>query len=291
MAASIISNKPGRDYITSFAEIGLQDIRALGRYQLKNAIPPRPLHTHSGAIEILYVVKGTQWVRVPQSRHFINANEVFITPPDTPHDSINHPVAPALFYWIILNIPTAGGTFLHLPPMEAHQLLQRFLAPHRLQAFIPEGCHTILDDILHRYHQPPRWDQTMWIRNRIILFLLMVADAIEQTPAGHILSEGIRAALDYIDMNIHDAMPNPVLAATAGLSPSRFYAKFKMEVGMTPTDYVRRQKVNAALELICRHHHSITDAAFALGFSSSQYFATVCKQYTGKTPQAHREGG
>ena len=73
------------------------------------------------------------------------------------------------------------------------------------------------------------------------------------------------------------------------LSLSRFKTRFKHEVGVAPGGYIIMRKVEKAKELLGDRDRSITDIAFDLGFSSSQYFATVFKKLIGLTPSEYRK--
>ena len=68
----------------------------------------------------------------------------------------------------------------------------------------------------------------------------------------------------------------------ARLSESRFKARFKREMGVPPAEYWLRKKVEQASVLLAKA--TITQVAHQLGFSSSQYFATVFKRYTLTSP-------
>jgi AraC family L-rhamnose operon regulatory protein RhaS len=59
--------------------------------------------------------------------------------------------------------------------------------------------------------------------------------------------------------------------------------------GDTPITYLNRLRVRHADQLLKTTDHSITDIAFECGFQSSQYFATVYRQFTGKNPGASRK--
>ncbi len=59
---------------------------------------------------------------------------------------------------------------------------------------------------------------------------------------------------------------------------------------MPPGEFILRCKVEHARRLLAEEASPITEIAFRLGFSSSQYFATVFKRYTNMTPrEARRE--
>jgi methylphosphotriester-DNA--protein-cysteine methyltransferase len=54
------------------------------------------------------------------------------------------------------------------------------------------------------------------------------------------------------------------------------------------TSRILRRKIDAACVQLRGGRDSVTDVAFALGFSSSQYFASVFRRFMGCTPVSHR---
>ena len=81
----------------------------------------------------------------------------------------------------------------------------------------------------------------------------------------------------------------PELAAASGLSHSHFRQRFHKETGFTPSDFLTRQRVARAKQLLRSNRLSITKIAFQLGFQSSTYFAAVFRKLTGTTPSEYRE--
>ena len=73
------------------------------------------------------------------------------------------------------------------------------------------------------------------------------------------------------------------LARQTHLSLSRFKARFKMETGVSPRQFLLRTRIEVAKRRLAAEGESVTRVAMSLGFSSSQYFATVFKRITGMT--------
>lgn len=79
------------------------------------------------------------------------------------------------------------------------------------------------------------------------------------------------------------------MARRCGLGRSRFADYCREITNLTPAEYLIRCRVEAAkVVLRTQPELSITDAAFACGFQSSQYFATVFHQQTGQSPRDYR---
>jgi len=135
-----------------------------------------------------------------------------------------------------------------------------------------------------RYPQPkmtPR--ESLAAAVRLQLFLLAVIDC-SHTGTEKTLTPDIQRALGYVATNMEGQIALDDLAEAAGLSSSRFKAKFRQQVGLPPGEYVLREKIQRAETLLQDTDESITRIAMRLGFGSSQYFATVFKRFTRKRP-------
>ncbi|MGH8019657.1 MAG: helix-turn-helix transcriptional regulator [Opitutaceae bacterium] len=127
----------------------------------------------------------------------------------------------------------------------------------------------------------------------VLRYLLATRQAsLQETAAG--ISPRIQRSLEYIAAHVSDALNVPGLARHIGLSESRFKARFRHEAGLPPGEYIARVKIAAACEALRQPGCKVTELAHALGFSSSQYFATVFRRFSGMTPsefQATRGAG
>ncbi len=95
--------------------------------------------------------------------------------------------------------------------------------------------------------------------------------------------EGLKEHLDY-PWTLEE------MAEHCKLGRSRFTHHCKLLTNMTPANYLTHCRIEKAKEIIKQTPNSkITDIAFSVGFDSSQYFATVFKQKTGKTPSSYKE--
>ncbi|MBN8457500.1 MAG: helix-turn-helix transcriptional regulator [Verrucomicrobia bacterium] len=101
----------------------------------------------------------------------------------------------------------------------------------------------------------------------------------------------IGRVLRWMEENPAENASAEELARIAGLSAAAFHVHFKRETGTSPKDHWLRLKVeHAARRLRADPDLSVTTVAFDLGFSSSQYFSTVCRRYLGVPPGTLRDG-
>ena len=98
----------------------------------------------------------------------------------------------------------------------------------------------------------------------------------------------VNAAIDYMRNHLNEPFSVGKLVNHIGYGRSRLFELFRANTGMTPNDYPRRLRLEAARELLANTSRPVTEIAFKVGFNSSQYFSTVFLQYTGVTPTGFR---
>lgn len=79
------------------------------------------------------------------------------------------------------------------------------------------------------------------------------------------------------------------VAAHVHVSEPTLQTLFREELGISAGEYFTRLRVARARDWLRATDASVTDVAMTLGFSSSQYFATVFRKYTGMSPTTYRQ--
>lgn len=74
------------------------------------------------------------------------------------------------------------------------------------------------------------------------------------------------------------------LAADMAMSRSSFFTKLKAISGLGPNEFIRTYRMQHAAQMIREHKYSITEVAYASGFSDVKYFSTVFKKHFGVSP-------
>lgn len=93
---------------------------------------------------------------------------------------------------------------------------------------------------------------------------------------------------DYIETHLNQPLKMAELAAITGMSQYHFSRLFKQSVGLSPHQYVTRQRIERAKMLLLDLKRSISDVALDCGFSSQSHFGKYFKEYTGGTPHQYR---
>jgi AraC-like DNA-binding protein len=79
------------------------------------------------------------------------------------------------------------------------------------------------------------------------------------------------------------------LAKIANMSRASFMRTFRAVLGVSPIDYLIGLRVNRAKELLVLTSGSITEIAFEVGFTDSNYFSRQFKKVTSLTPRQYRK--
>lgn len=92
-------------------------------------------------------------------------------------------------------------------------------------------------------------------------------------------------ALKLIDEHLNDEYFNvDVMADAMFMSKSSLYRKIKSLTGLSPVEFIRNIRLKRAYQMLQEEDVTITDVAYACGFSTPRYFSTCFKTEFGITP-------
>ena len=97
------------------------------------------------------------------------------------------------------------------------------------------------------------------------------------------LNKIIQENLDNSQLDI------PFICKEIGMSRASLYNKLKALTDMGANDYINKFRMEQAMILITSTEMSFTEIAEKVGFTTSRYFSTAFKQYTGETPTQYKE--
>ncbi|MBE9598055.1 AraC family transcriptional regulator [Pedobacter sp. MC2016-24] len=288
MTAFDTQSTPERSII-NFEKFNLQGKVTLGRYVYKHVHGELETHSHDGRIEICYCDKGLQVYEVNGKEYHIKGGDVFITFPNEPHGTAQHPEEKGVLYWLIVKIPL-DDQFLNYNTEDSAAFVKALLAIPQRHFKGNELMKKMLDQLfsIHNEQQQKPIYQ-LQVLNLLTSFLLTTIECSHKNVAAG-QSDRVAEIKKYIHEHIYQNLPIELLAKELYMSDSHFKSWFKKEFGMPPVDYILRTRIEEAKKLLLlTTTESITTIAFQLNFSSSQYFATVFKKYTGLSPAEFRQ--
>ena len=105
---------------------------------------------------------------------------------------------------------------------------------------------------------------------------------------GGLSPAAMRRVRDYIDAHLSDSIELVELSEIAGLSVFHFARQFKHSEGVTPHYYLVSRRVERAKELLAGTNLSLSEIAFAAGFSDQSHLTRLFRQIVRMTPGQFR---
>ena len=243
-------------------------------------------HRHSQVLEIFYVAHGkvTWWVEGISTD--VGGNELFLIWPGEWHGARDNIVEPAEYFWIQVRLPLlrrgAGPAFLARGARDQHRLSGRKLPGTR--ALLP-----LYQALLNEHaRREPCGEAVVRETLHLLLSLVLRCSQMQKTspPVNGARQARIARAIQWAKRNVAEATLQG-MADASDLDAATFRKHFSEAVGSSPLQYLTRLRLQRAKEwMACGAH--VTEIAHGLGFSSSQYFATVFRKYEGFTPSEFR---
>lgn len=96
--------------------------------------------------------------------------------------------------------------------------------------------------------------------------------------------KAVRRCLKIINTRLFDKLSLASLAEECEISKDHLSLIFKKHLGITVPQYIKKERLNAAKDLL-RNNMSISQAAYTVGFSTESYFIKCFKDEFGITPK------
>lgn len=93
----------------------------------------------------------------------------------------------------------------------------------------------------------------------------------------------------YIRERLSNRLTMKELTSTACMSSSSFYRYFKREIGMSPIEFILKERIKYAKSLLKNPFIQVNQVCFEAGFEDCNYFIRVFKKYEGITPKQYQQ--
>ena len=279
--------------ILNSEQLNMGMVRELGIDHIKAAcFQERQRHR---CIQLTFMLRGTlSWQLADGSQIKLNGGEGCLTQQGDVINVLYDVLSPCLLVWLIFDpfAPEAPkGSFLTRE--ELFPLGQSLAGTGHEVGKIPRELMFYLNEIISLV-QTEEWNRGGTFPRQKLRLLLhgVFLESVAMFSLRPSVSGGRSAIAEQVKKLVLDRPDHDFnideLARLLNLSSSRFVKNFKRETGIPAADFIRRVKLEEALRLM-RTGRNITETAFSLGFSSSQYFATSFKKYFGRTPRQFRK--
>ena len=122
------------------------------------------------------------------------------------------------------------------------------------------------------------------------LDVISILGKMAPAPQAHggLSPAAMRRVREYVDAHLGGSMDLATLAGVAGVSIHHFARGFKHSAGITPHHYLTQKRVERAQDMLAHTDLSLSEIAYAVGFSDQSHLARHFRQMLGVTPGQFR---
>ncbi len=110
-----------------------------------------------------------------------------------------------------------------------------------------------------------------------------------ETKSGGLAGHRLRRVREFVRENLSRDLGLTEIAEVADLSPFHFARAFKQTMGLTPHQYLTRQRIEQAKQLLATTSLPLVEISLAAGFKNQSHFTTIFRRLTSMTPGAYRD--
>jgi AraC-like DNA-binding protein len=112
---------------------------------------------------------------------------------------------------------------------------------------------------------------------------------VEQPEQLAVHFQELLPVVTHIEKNFADNVSMSEMAERAGLSSTHFNRRFRQLLRMTPTQYLRIVRVQAARQRLVSSGDALAQIGAEVGFTDQSHFTRRFREVTGMTPAAYRQ--
>lgn len=252
-----------------------------------------PWHWHD-TLELFYVESGVLEYYTPQGRCVFSAGSGGLTNSNVLHMSKLQPDTcdNILFVHLFDPILICGE--------RGNLIDQKYIRPFitdshiELITFMPGGQDDILKLLRESFLlKEEEKGYELLMRDKLSAIWLKIMDVaqeqIHQTRCNPKSSAHLKQMMIYIQEHYPEKISISQLAGTVYLSERGCYRLFQEYLHMTPADYIRSCRLQAARRMLLEGNKSLAEISQACGMGSSSYFGKIFKEDTGCTPLEYRQ--
>jgi AraC-like DNA-binding protein/mannose-6-phosphate isomerase-like protein (cupin superfamily) len=246
------------------------------------------VHKHS-FFEVCYVLDGEGTYIENDVKYDLKPGTIFISLPGIYHNIINN--LPLHIIYVAFDLVHEKTTD------ELIKLVNRIKCSNKIIHYSMDETSTILLWKSILYGADSNLCNIFVLRAQCHALLLNIIDFFDNKTNNKTLKIPTNSK-DYsyfsrAKLFIQDNLMQPVklddLADYLYISSRHLTRIFKSEAGTSFNEYLQKQRIYLAAELLSNTDSQIKDIAFQTGFNTIQYFTTVFTKYIGKTPGNYRK--
>lgn len=274
--------------IVDLAARGLAPLHVFGRYRSLRAHEPPPVHRHGSLLVLALPVFGEFTFEIDGTEQPVRRGEVIRIPPGSAHRSGTVIEPRGELVWLDVQVDSPASA-----PDLSRAIALLATRSGALTWPIPNGTLDTVQRAFRTAAGGRDWLADALLSHTLATVVLGMTQTFagDGTPVPNHRHPSMAKVLAWIEDHLTQPVNAAELAAITGLSTSQFYQAFRAATGTSPKDYLLRRKTAYARDWLLRDPDvTVTAVAHALGFASSQHFATVFRRYHNRAPSECRDG-
>ncbi|MCB1104455.1 MAG: AraC family transcriptional regulator [Opitutaceae bacterium] len=261
----------------------------------------RTLGTHRDyGLEIIYLEKGALNWHVQGRVERVKAGSLFFSLPWEEHGSVDEFEPGHYWHWVQFGLsgrtdrPRSRFGFhpaFGIPTSEARQLSEMLVKCDRHAHPATTRAAWLIPTLVEELTHPGRYgNDYLAALGRLAILELgrCIESGADNRGADEESLRRVESFAGQLRQTCDQAWTLEAMAEHCDLGRSRFTTLCRRLTGDSPLVLVNRLRIDRAKALLRETGDSITDIAFACGFSSSQYFARVFRGFTGMDARSYR---
>lgn len=124
-----------------------------------------------------------------------------------------------------------------------------------------------------------------------LLIRIIQTQSVKSVEEGDIssTSDSLKQVILLLKNKLKEKINLSEIARQAGLSQATLYRLFKNELGISPLEFIMKERIKIAKQLLKDRKLYIKNAAFESGFDDCNYFIRAFKHYEGITPKQYQQ--
>lgn len=245
-----------------------------------------PIHWHN-ALQYVYVINGKLNVRISEESIIVNRGEGLFINSNIVHEIKEQIEDTEFFCWnieiednykeieknylnMILN-PNNNVPFIHLSPYnyEQKQLIENI--KNAGEKFVKKVKHFKLEVTINYY--------------KSLKHLVNIIGATDENST-YYFDDRVKILIEFIKENYSTNISLQILSRRVHLSKAETIRLFKKYVGQTPFEYILNVRLENSVKLLKNNNtDTVTEIAYACGFSTTSYFIRKFKERYSFTPK------
>lgn len=220
---------------------------------------------------IVYVIRGEMYFRNSNHTHTLREGEFSIGAPVS-QNVYGSDCEQVDYYWLQFTGSEAAGL--------ATEMGLTYVTPYFVG--VQDEMIGLFEDIFKEFQfHDSLFDKRVGAR---LILLLSAVVRKSQNPNHTCLH-----SLGYIHKHYNESLSISHLANIEGYSRSYYQTAFRRELGISPQNYIIRQRIEAACFYLKSSSYSVAEIANLVGYSDPYYFSRIFRQKTGCAPLQYRK--